>query len=132
MEPVKFECQPNCGKCCTGSGYVYLNDADVERLAMNLHWSPETFKLKFCERTGELLHLKITDKCAFLDGWKCTVQEFKPTQCRTFPFWPGNTVEAIKSWCPGAGVGKEYSKAEIEELEAETAKVVPGYQLISK
>jgi Fe-S-cluster containining protein len=129
---MKFECQLSCGKCCTGSGFVYLNEADVERLAKHLQWSPKTFELKFCDRTDGHLHLKVTDKCPFLEGWKCTVQKFKPTQCRTFPFWPGISLESIKEWCPGVGVGKEYSEEEVKTLEAETAAVLPGFQIVAR
>jgi Fe-S-cluster containining protein len=133
-KPVKFECQSNCGKCCTGSGYVYLNLDDLNRLASKLQWSPLTFRLKFCEETNGLLHLKIeNNKCPFLiNGWQCGVQSFKPTQCRTFPFWPGVDMETVGEWCPGVGVGKEYSEEEIKELETETAAVVPGFQLVSR
>ncbi len=130
---MKFECQSHCGKCCTGSGFVYLSKDDAERIATKLHWSPETFKLKFCDTTNGLLHLKRAgNSCIFLDGWKCLVQEFKPTQCRTFPFWPGNSMERIKEWCPGIGAGREYSAEEILALEDETTKILPGHQLIPR
>jgi len=27
-------------------------------------------------------------ECIFLDGNKCSVYNVRPTQCRTYPFWP--------------------------------------------
>ena len=42
-------------------------------------------------------------------------------QCRTWPFWPENLDRAtwhgpVRKHCPGAGKGRLYSRAEIEEL----------------
>ena len=51
----------------------------------------------------------------------CTVDEVRPTQCRTFPFWPENLEtpgawEAVIHQCPGVGEGKHYELVEIRRL----------------
>ena len=60
----------------------------------------------------------------FLKNKKCSVYEARPTQCRTWPFWP--EVMNAKSWktevesfCPGVGKGPLWSKTEIEKIMAE-------------
>ncbi len=35
--------------------------------------------------------------CIFLKGKLCQVYDHRPTQCRTFPFWPEN-LKSEKSW----------------------------------
>ena len=49
-------------------------------------------------------------QCPFLEGHGCSIHPAKPTQCRTFPFWP-ELVESKREWnrtgkyCPGIGKG---------------------------
>lgn len=57
----------------------------------------------------------------FLEGKQCSVYEARPTQCRTWPFWPENMDaktwdEDVVSYCPGVGKGKLYSQSEIKKL----------------
>ena len=52
--------------------------------------------------------------CIYLSEKKCTVYEARPTQCRTWPFWPENMNakrwnDNIQSFCPGVGKGKLHS-----------------------
>lgn len=54
----------------------------------------------------------------------CTVYKVRPTQCRTWPFWP-ETMGA-KSWqkdvvqfCPGVNKGRIYTKEEIQAIVSE-------------
>lgn len=66
-----------------------------------------------CAKTDGYWHLKdheTSPDCRFLDGTKCGVYEGRPTQCRTWPFWP--EVMGAKGWarevaafCPGVGKG---------------------------
>jgi Fe-S-cluster containining protein len=50
-------------------------------------------------------------QCPFLEDHRCAIHPAKPTQCRTFPFWP-ELVEDRKAWantgkyCPGIGTGE--------------------------
>ena len=58
--------------------------------------------------------------CVFWDNG-CTIYPVRPTQCRTYPFWPEN-VESKEEWeaederCPGIGKGRRYSREEIDTL----------------
>jgi len=78
-----------------------------------------TFTRRCCARTEERWHLKDPDKdCAFLEGKRCRVYRGRPTQCRTWPFWP-EAMNAriwsreVRGFCPGIGKGRLYSGAEI-------------------
>ncbi|MGE4232012.1 MAG: YkgJ family cysteine cluster protein [Bacteriovoracia bacterium] len=124
---IRFECQGS-GKCCTSRGsygYVYMTLSDRKRMAKHLKMNVSAFTKKYCEQHDGFYHLKDPQKdCFFLKDNKCTVYEGRPTQCRTWPFWPEN-MEA-KSWnsevvsfCPGVGKGKLYTAQEIEEIVLE-------------
>ena len=122
-EGVRFECQ-GTGRCCVSRGaygYVYLTLADRRRLARQLGLPTREFTRRYCAKTGGHFHLKdVEGSCRFLDGARCSVYEGRPTQCRTWPFWPENM--GAKAWtdvaasCPGVGKGRRYSGEEIREL----------------
>lgn len=123
-EGIKFQCQGS-GKCCVSRGeygYVYLTLEDRKRLAKHLNLSPQGFFKKYCTKTDEVPHLiQSGPECLFLKDDKCSVYEARPTQCRTWPFWP-DTLKSQKSWsaeitayCPGAGKDKWWSIEEITE-----------------
>ncbi len=121
---IAFECQET-GRCCTSRGeygYIYLTRADRRRLAEHLGMELEDFVRRHCQTTEGHLHLKEPDKdCMFLKERRCSVYEARPSQCRTWPFWPENMnprtwSEEIASFCPGVGKGRRYSAEEIEEL----------------
>jgi Fe-S-cluster containining protein len=87
---VQFECR-KCGNCCSTGGYVYLTTEDRVRLAMHLGLSVTGFTQEYCSRTRNEFHLKSPDtSCCFLKDGLCEVYEARPTQCRTWPFWPQN------------------------------------------
>ncbi|ETK85626.1 hypothetical protein F441_09771 [Phytophthora nicotianae CJ01A1] len=100
---LRFRCT-GCGKCCTGKGgRVRVNDREVEELAAATHSSISEFKRKFTraveedvggqKRTQLVLKQTSDDKqCIFLQGSKCSVYQARPTQCRTFPWWPQHLV----------------------------------------
>jgi len=113
-EGLRFSCLPDCGKCCTRHGehdYVYLDRADVRRLAAHLALSTTSFRSRWTKKDEGHTVLKMDGPaCPFLEGSRCGVYEARPAQCRTFPFWPENLArpEAWKdlaSFCPGVGVG---------------------------
>jgi len=123
-EGLRFTCQ-QCGICCRGPepGYVWVNEAEIEALARRFELSLDAFGLRFLRRVGARFSLveRANHDCIFWEEGKgCTVYEDRPTQCRTFPFWP----EFISSrsawrrieWCHGKDQGRLYSPEEIEKL----------------
>lgn len=120
---VRFECQGS-GKCCTSHGeygFVYLTLKDRQRFAKYLKITTTEFTKRYCNKTDGYFHLKDQDgDCQFLKSKRCTVYEARPTQCRTWPFWPENMNAKtwnnnIKTFCPGVGKGPIRSKEEILE-----------------
>ena len=95
----------------------------MNKLITHFKISKKMFKLKFCHKTNGFLHLKETKNgnCLFLKNKKCTVYKFRPTQCRTWPFWP--EIMNSKQWnkevvkfCPGIGKGKLIKEKKINEI----------------
>lgn len=135
-EGIRFECQSS-GKCCTSHGeygFVYLTKKDRVRMAKQLEMTLAAFTKKHCDRSDGFFHLKEDPQntdCAFLKNKKCQIYEARPTQCRTWPFWP-DTLPA-KAWnkevitfCPGVGKGSLISADKIqiqlqEQIDSETS-----------
>jgi Fe-S-cluster containining protein len=134
---VQFQCQGS-GQCCTSHGefgYVFMTLEDRKRMAKVLKMRTGEFTKKYCEKTGGIHHLieeKGKPDCMFLRGKRCGVYEGRPTQCRTWPFWP--EVMEAKAWkkdvvefCPGVGKGKVWSGDEIEKILNEQIKSEKGF-----
>ena len=110
---LRFECQPDCAKCCEVAGYVYLSEDDVTRIAAFLHQTQAEFEKQYVYRTKHSRRLRKPGRgkqCGFLKGKQCSIHEVKPVQCRLFPFWPElveSRSEWMKTgeWCPGVGQG---------------------------
>ncbi len=126
---IRFECQGS-GKCCSSHGeygYVYMTLDDRKRMAYHLKLNTKEFTNKFCRKTDGYHHLKLmkdSEACLFLEGKQCSVYEGRPSQCRTWPFWPEvmnakTWNDEVASFCPGVGKGKLHSKDEIEAALAE-------------
>lgn len=120
---IQFQCQGS-GKCCVSRGEygaVYLTPKDRRNLAIQFGLSTREFTKKYCEKHFGYWQLKgFTKKCVFLNGKECSVYEARPTQCRTWPFWPENMgpkawSKEVKSFCPGVGQGRVWSEAEIKK-----------------
>ena len=108
---LRFTCT-QCGNCCTGpQGYVWISTTEIHRLAKHLKISTDEVIDKYCRRIGKRFSLKEHRNsrgeydCTFLkevktpagDGSQvvhsrrvCTIYEYRPLQCRTWPFWDGN------------------------------------------
>ncbi|HMN68016.1 MAG TPA: YkgJ family cysteine cluster protein [Bdellovibrionales bacterium] len=121
-EGLRFECQGAGGCCISRGGYgaVYLTIDDRRRLAAELELGTALFTRRYCERSSGVWKLKEPGpECVFLAGSKCSVYTARPTQCRTWPFWP--EVLNARAWtgevaalCPGIGKGRLWTAAEIE------------------
>lgn len=130
-EGLRFQCQGD-GKCCVSRGrygYVYLSFNDRRRLAHHLGIATNQFTCRFTEKEDGLYQLKYDGKdCPFFQKNRCSVYPARPWQCRTWPFWPENMNKTVwerevASYCPGAGKGRLYSAAEIEEIIAKKKDV---------
>ncbi|MBX3358339.1 MAG: YkgJ family cysteine cluster protein [Phycisphaeraceae bacterium] len=122
---LRFGCTM-CGNCCSGpEGYVLLSPAEITALAGRLKISETEFRRAYMQTTSEGPSLKEVPApapakgldCIFLDRAKfpgkavCGVYEDRPTQCRTWPFWPSvvktrQTWERAKRTCPGIDSGR--------------------------
>jgi len=121
-EGVRFECQGS-GKCCVSRGsygFVFLNVYDRRRFAKHFGLRTEVFTKKYCVMIDGYWYLDDSKKnCRFLEGTRCSVYEARPTQCRSWPFWPENMgsktwTKEIAAFCPGVGKGRVFSKEEIQ------------------
>jgi Fe-S-cluster containining protein len=115
-EGVRFQCQGS-GKCCLSRGqygFVYLTLKDRKKIAEFFKIPTREFTEKYCDKDKNgnfhLIEKKMQDNCMFLKGSRCGIYEARPTQCRTWPFWP--EVMGAKTWakevaafCPGVGKG---------------------------
>jgi uncharacterized protein len=125
-EGIRFECQGS-GQCCVSRGqygFVYLSLADRRQMAKFLKLQTRDFTKNYCEkdRYGKF-HLKEDQnrlECMFLKDNRCGVYSARPTQCRTWPFWP--EVMGAKTWakevaayCPGVGKGPVISPEQIQK-----------------
>jgi Fe-S-cluster containining protein len=108
-EGLHFACT-GCGQCCTGSpGYVWLTEDEAQTIAKYLNISTKDFTYRFLRQVDGKLSLKEHPKtfdCVFLKENKCQIYSVRPTQCRTFPWWPTllkskSDWEAAKKRCEG-------------------------------
>lgn len=124
QDGIRFECQGS-GQCCVSRdeyGYVYMTKEDRIRMAQSLDIPTPEFTKEYCIKEDGIYHLKDGQdgRCLFLVDKKCGVYEGRPTQCRTWPFWP--EVMNAKTWkkevadyCPGVGKGRLWTAEEIED-----------------
>ncbi|MHA1699271.1 MAG: YkgJ family cysteine cluster protein [Promethearchaeota archaeon] len=122
---VYFSCvspQDCDGRCCKGSGSIFIFPEDIRKIKAFLRVNLEEFLKKFvdvedlpCEYTkndGFIPFLVLKERengtCVFLDGkGSCTIYPSRPFQCMGYPFWIQN-VKSPSSWekllefCPGA------------------------------
>jgi uncharacterized protein len=121
---LKFECT-RCRQCCQKeSGDLFLSALDLRRLAGYLELSDEEFFLEYCEIVDLELAQRVSlvadenGACVFLGPAGCEVYEHRPLQCRAFPFWASNLMDA-QSWqqvgetCCGVGRGRLWSREEV-------------------
>ena len=115
-KPIRFECTA-CGKCCTGNSdthYIALSRVEADKLRGHLGVSEAWFRRRYVEHLSyETWGIRMTDgQCVFLGNDKrCSIYPLRPTQCRTYPFWPEllDTREhwqAEKQYCEGINRGK--------------------------
>lgn len=120
---LRFRCTA-CGVCCTGEpGHVWIEDADVQRMAAALGITPKRFLKRYTRRVGRRTSLREQSggDCILLEDGRCTVYTAKPTRCSTFPFW-SDVLDSPEEWaeaaerCEGIGQGDLYDVGEIRRL----------------
>ena len=124
-EGLRFSCTM-CGNCCSGpSGYVWFDEEEARAIADLLGISLEAFYRDYSRRVigGRTLEERYNPDvegydCIFLDRTSqpgkalCSIYSARPTQCRTWPFWPEN-LRSARAWretaretpCPGMQAG---------------------------
>ncbi len=105
------KCAECKGKCCIGeSGYIWITPAESEKMAKFLKIGTEEFKEKYLTKVG--FRYSIKEKpflggyaCVFFDeeNMQCGMYEFRPSQCRSFPFWDyyKNRIDEVENECIG-------------------------------
>ncbi|CAD7286766.1 hypothetical protein LMG7974_00073 [Campylobacter majalis] len=102
------KCDECGGKCCVGeSGYIWISASEIKKLSEFLGLKTDEFIKKYLFKTQNKYSIKEKEynggyACIFFDeqNKNCGVYEYRPSQCRTFPFW-------------------DYFKQNLEELQAE-------------
>jgi hypothetical protein len=124
IKETGFSCRM-CGECCIqvseNSNLVMVNAPEIRKImeGTGLSWEEvaepypeiletdtgESFTFGWClKRKG--------DRCRFLDeNCRCSIYEFRPLICRTYPFMLDGP-ELLVFECPGAGVPVEDREAE--------------------
>lgn len=110
----KFDCLAcdQCGgKCCIGeSGYIWINNDEINLLCKHFEMSFDEFKYHYLIKVGFKFSLKEKNfrdgkACIFFneDSLNCSVYDFRPKQCRTFPFWDyfKNHFDELEKECIG-------------------------------
>jgi len=106
---LAFSCT-ECGACCTGSGHVWLNRAEVSAIAHLLgDIDEDVFIDTYCKVSSRkdgwwmLKNAADSDACIFLDQETnhCMVYGARPLQCATYPWWP-ELVQSRKAWAQEA------------------------------
>lgn len=97
--PYSFDaskCSECGGHCCIGeSGYIWINIEEIKALAKHLDMDVNEFanaylrKVNYKYSLKEIEYQKNKFACIFFDFEKkgCSIYNYRPNQCRTFPFW---------------------------------------------
>ena len=140
---LKFRCTC-CGNCCTGpTGYVWVTDEEIRKLAEHLKLPEPEVRRRYVRTIGRRKSLVERREpngdydCIFLtplpgddpNGKRkrgCGIYEVRPLQCRTWPFWDG-LLESVDEWmeagenCPGMNRGKHFDLEHIERMRTAEA-----------
>lgn len=131
---LRFECT-QCGNCCTGApGYVNFTDDEAHAMAAALGITEPDLRARYTRQTPLGQSLTETETsfghdCVFLSRDPatgkalCAVYKARPSQCRTWPFWPSNLGskadwEDAAEHCAGMmnGLGEEGKFFPIDQI----------------
>jgi hypothetical protein len=137
MKSVRFTCQRGCTNCCNQEGMVYLTENDLVRAATFVGMTPAAFEKKYVVRTRDELRFRKPRKkqCPFLLESGCSIHPAKPTQCKTFPFWPELLERKVEwdeaaTYCPGIGKGPLIQIAAAMEVAEEQRRAYPKMYVV--
>lgn len=148
-----FSCT-QCGNCCTGPpGAVWFDEDEGRAMAEVVGLDEREFYRQYAHRVGRRWSLNerrhraddggTLHDCIFLDrskagGATCSIYGARPTQCRTWPFWP-EMLRSPEAWessrdatpCPGMGRGQTVPLVRIrvirDEQAAADARIAEGH-----
>jgi len=105
--PFSFKCV-RCGICCRENGFVYFLRDDIRRAAGFLGQTVSAFTKKYLIKTSGGWAVTVTSRkpCIFLSESGCVINDAKPKQCGTFPYWkeyvgPDGMLKDFDRPCPG-------------------------------
>ena len=86
---IQFDCH-QCGNCCTfEGGAIYASEEEFIKIANHLNISEEDFYKQYTFDINNLVSIKShSDGPCFFYKNGCSIYDVRPTQCRTYPFWP--------------------------------------------
>ena len=124
-----ISCHTNCCKEYT----IFVNAHDIYRLAISLGMNPENFVeihgakdfslgIKVKEGLVDLALKQKNGECMFLettDVLRCTVNEFKPDVCKSYPFQikDGRLIQMDEKMCPVEWDTREFEKMMLSHLK---------------
>ena len=121
-EPIRFECQADCFKCCMKPGVVNFDRGDIHNASKFLEMKTSDFKKKFLKKDFGVYEMELEEGqvCQFLTMQGCAIHPAKPKQCQTYPFWKENLRtrnhwELTAGFCPGIGQGPVIPVEEIKQ-----------------
>ncbi len=125
---LSFSCS-GCGGCCAGpgEGYVWVTADEIAAIAAHLGVSEKQMRRAHVRSVRGRLSLRErrdNRDCVFLAGGgnggrTCAIYPVRPTQCRTWPFWPSN-LGSPDAWaragvrCPGINRGARFTLQQIQ------------------
>ena len=127
---LHFECT-QCGNCCAGpnEGYIWVTAEELEAIAGFLKMPLKDLQSRYVQKVNTRMTIVEEPRskdCIFLrtsEGSRhCALYPVRPTQCRTWPFWPTNLGDP-DAWnraaqrCPGINRGRLYTYEQIEQLK---------------
>jgi len=132
--PIRFKCT-QCSQCCYGGKYAYVRASaqEIENIIRFMRIDADEFETKYLVKLvdhGYGIRMKQSalaktlgkqGHCMLLsDEGECSVYSVRPTQCRTYPFWPEILISEEK-WnneitrCEGINKGDVVEIAHIEQ-----------------
>lgn len=135
MNGLSFTCT-GCGGCCQNEGDTWFTTHEFCRLVNSLglpvedvldiyvsdivaHWVK--MKHKLCIDTG-------VDQCIFLDASsgskRCSIYEYRPIHCKTYPFWPTIVSNSTTWWNEGQVFANYYNRTNNNRNSHEAASIV--------